>query len=153
MLSDAQLFVRDFGSTNGTIVNGQKIAEDTELHHGDQLQMDKLVFYIGIETAESAAANSSSNGQKTKGESADDEAVAALLLELQDETPAAPVGESVLAGAEPTMGTTVLNAAPPPEQTSLEKAPAEQPRKKNEDATTADAAKGLLSKYSRRRKV
>ena len=46
--ADSKFFVHDVGSLNGTYVNQQRV-EDTELAHGDELQIGKfkLTFYLG----------------------------------------------------------------------------------------------------------
>ncbi|MCA9004083.1 MAG: FHA domain-containing protein [Planctomycetaceae bacterium] len=40
--------LRDFGSTNGTAVNGKRIKGEVQLSHGDQIQIGKLEFVIQI---------------------------------------------------------------------------------------------------------
>ena len=42
-----RVFVQDLGSTNGTLVNGQK-TERQLLENGDELRMGRLVLRIGI---------------------------------------------------------------------------------------------------------
>lgn len=51
--------LRDFGSTNGTSVNGKRIKGEIQLAHGDKIQVGKLDFEIII--AKSADAESSQN--------------------------------------------------------------------------------------------
>jgi len=41
--------VRDLGSRNGTLVNGQRVVSERELLHGDQLQVGPLVFEIRLD--------------------------------------------------------------------------------------------------------
>lgn len=40
--------LRDFGSTNGTLVNGNRIKGEVQLSHGDKIQVGKLDFEIMI---------------------------------------------------------------------------------------------------------
>ena len=47
ILDDSRLVVRDLGSTNGTFVNGQRIATPTPLADGDLLQFANAVFRVG----------------------------------------------------------------------------------------------------------
>jgi pSer/pThr/pTyr-binding forkhead associated (FHA) protein len=42
---DSQLMVEDLGSTNGTIVNGQKVDRQT-LSHGDRLTIGRVDFEV-----------------------------------------------------------------------------------------------------------
>jgi len=44
---DGDLWVEDLGSTNGTWVNAERIAERTRLDKGDLLQMGGTVFEVG----------------------------------------------------------------------------------------------------------
>ncbi len=44
---DNQLWVRDLGSTNGTYVNGERVAEATRLREGDIIQFATVVFRLG----------------------------------------------------------------------------------------------------------
>ena len=46
IVSDEGCIVRDLGSTNGTLVNGQRIVNDCLLKPGDTLQVGPLVFRI-----------------------------------------------------------------------------------------------------------
>jgi pSer/pThr/pTyr-binding forkhead associated (FHA) protein len=43
--------IRDLGSTNGTLVNGELIHEERRLRHGDQIEIGPLVFEVLIEGA------------------------------------------------------------------------------------------------------
>jgi pSer/pThr/pTyr-binding forkhead associated (FHA) protein len=47
--------VRDLGSRNGTLVNGQRVVGERPLNHGDQLQVGPLVFEIRLDDAPVAA--------------------------------------------------------------------------------------------------
>lgn len=46
--------LRDFGSTNGTLVNGKRIKGEVQLSHGDKIQVGKLDFEIVISHIEEA---------------------------------------------------------------------------------------------------
>jgi predicted component of type VI protein secretion system len=43
--------VRDFGSKNGTLVNGERVIGEHELHNGDQLTIGPLTFEVILKTA------------------------------------------------------------------------------------------------------
>ena len=47
-VADDQVWIEDLGSRNGTVVNGVKIVEKTELFTGDALKIGKLEFEISI---------------------------------------------------------------------------------------------------------
>jgi pSer/pThr/pTyr-binding forkhead associated (FHA) protein len=46
---DGKVFVRDFDSTNGTLVNDQPVKGEIELHHDDQLKVGPLLFAVRLE--------------------------------------------------------------------------------------------------------
>ncbi len=45
---DGVVYVLDENSTNGTFINGERISEKTELHHGDKLLLGKQEFSVSI---------------------------------------------------------------------------------------------------------
>ncbi len=47
--------VRDLGSTNGTLVNGQRVIDERLLHNGDTLQLGPLVLEVVLPEAEEEA--------------------------------------------------------------------------------------------------
>ncbi len=47
---DGKVFIRDFDSTNGTIVNDQPVKGEIELHHNDQLKVGPLLFAVRLES-------------------------------------------------------------------------------------------------------
>jgi predicted component of type VI protein secretion system len=51
---DGKVFIRDFDSTNGTLVNDQPVKGEVELHHDDQVKAGPLHFAIRLEAAPAA---------------------------------------------------------------------------------------------------
>jgi len=49
LTKDDKVFVQDFGSTNGTFVNDEKVEGEREVKHGDALQVGPLAFTLNIE--------------------------------------------------------------------------------------------------------
>jgi pSer/pThr/pTyr-binding forkhead associated (FHA) protein len=154
---DGKAFVRDFASTNGTFVNDQKVNGEVELHDGDRLKIGPIIFLIRLEP-ETAAIKKPSPAPKAAGapkpppagRNVDDESIADMLLNLQDEGEAAGPGPG---GQELSTGSTVMEmpALAPAEQQTAGK-PGEkgkQPAKK-EMPNTSNAAKAILDKYARR---
>ena len=115
---DEKVFIRDFGSTNGTFVNDEPIEGEVELHHEDELKIGPIHFTVQLEstpvnpaaaksvTAATPVPPTKAMGAKTppsksdtpvpatlpgssKGEQDDD--IAAMLLELEDGERAAGV--------------------------------------------------------------
>ena len=48
------LFLRDLGSRNGTLVNGERLVGERRLDQGDLVQVGPLVFQVDLEPAPSA---------------------------------------------------------------------------------------------------
>jgi pSer/pThr/pTyr-binding forkhead associated (FHA) protein len=49
LVEDAFVAVRDFGSKNGTFVNGQRITSEVELKPGDNLKVGQLEFKVHMD--------------------------------------------------------------------------------------------------------
>jgi pSer/pThr/pTyr-binding forkhead associated (FHA) protein len=49
MIEENLVIVRDFGSKNGTYVNGERLSGETELKHGDRLKIGPLEFEMCIQ--------------------------------------------------------------------------------------------------------
>lgn len=62
---DGKAFVRDFGSTNGTFVNDERVEGERELHQDDQLKIGPIELTVRIEQAAEEAAKTPP--PKTKG--------------------------------------------------------------------------------------
>ena len=45
-LEDGQLYVEDLGSSNGTVVNGKKVAGRRALQHDDELRFHDIIFRV-----------------------------------------------------------------------------------------------------------
>jgi pSer/pThr/pTyr-binding forkhead associated (FHA) protein len=53
-------FIRDLGSSNGTLLNGKSISAETILHPGDRLQIGPLVLEVTPGEGDTAHGNGSS---------------------------------------------------------------------------------------------
>ena len=147
-----KIFLRDFGSTNGTQVNEQRVNGEVELHHEDRIKVDPLVFQIQIEPSVTAKPTPPPP-TKSAGEPGEDDSIAAMLLELQDDGDASGSPGPVL--AEVPMGDTVMQMPAIPDtaaDTTAEKPKSKFEEKKAEQASTAVAARALLEKYTRRKR-
>lgn len=167
---DGKAFVRDFDSTNGTLVNEQQIKGEVELHNGDSLKVGPLSFEVKIES--SPAVNRPTPAPATKppakaaapapakapapaekkpatkppaDDAADDDSVAAMLLSLQDEENSAG-----LSGEVPEGSTVMDLSVPPPDGQQPAAEEKKEEKKDPAKATSSNAAKALLEKYMRR---
>lgn len=127
-VTERQVVLRDLGSTNGTLVNGQRIRGEQVLRPGDEIRVGPLTFVF---RAEAPAARSRPK--------LDEDAIAAMLLEMDEaETSAhglrAPAPENTL--VEVSRGSA---AAQPRGSAAPSPAPAD----------TSRAATALLGKYLR----
>jgi pSer/pThr/pTyr-binding forkhead associated (FHA) protein len=131
-LRDNRLFVADCLATNGTFVNGERLAGEQELQPGDRLGIGPLVFVVEF----------TSSPVPAPAPPVDDDTVAAMLLEMDHEEDPAAVGWGE-------------SAANPDAETAAGLAPAEQRPDQPADSTaprqdSARAAEAILDKYIRR---
>ena len=153
-----RFFVRDFDSTNGTFVNDEAVKGERELKNEDTLKVGPLTFRVQIEGAVPVNKQTPLPTVPAK-DSSDDESVAAMLLEIADESGATqPTG---VEGGVPD-GSTVMDlssplAQQPPEGGAKADEPgkpgAKTPDKKKEVGNTSEAAQAILQKYMRRQRT
>jgi len=168
-LRDDKVVVQDYGSTNGTLINGTQIVGEQQINNDDKLKIGPLEFVIRIEegapastvkaptellavnaagastqtmVAPAEAPASSSNADdagnvRDAGDVNHDEAAAMLLA--MDDGASTPTEEAKIPD-----GTTVMDLPAVPG------ADAKAPAKPAAPASSAQAAKDLLSKYMRR---
>src|SRR5919202_1000117 len=101
---EGKVFVRDFGSTNGTFLNDQPVKGEAELHHDDRLKIGPLLFGVRMEAA--APAPAPAPAAKPGPKKGEDEDIAAMLLSLPGEE-----GEAGAAPPEVPEGSTVHDMA------------------------------------------
>jgi predicted component of type VI protein secretion system len=155
LVRDGKVFLRDFDSTNGTFVNDQPIKGEVELHHEDRLKVGPLVFAVKIETSppvnKPTPAPPTKQPAPTSTEGANDDEIAAMLLEIKDEG-GSPSG----LGSEVPEGSTVMDlmapsGEPQPEEVGDKQVTKDKPStNKPNTGNTSSAAKALLEKYMRR---
>jgi predicted component of type VI protein secretion system len=153
-----RFFVRDFDSTNGTFVNDEAVKGERELKNEDTLKVGPLTFRVQIEGAVPVNKQTPLPTVPAK-DSSDDESVAAMLLEIADESGATqPTG---VEGGVPD-GSTVMDlssplAQQPPEGGAKADEPGKPgpktPDKKKEVGNTSEAAQAILQKYMRRQRT
>jgi pSer/pThr/pTyr-binding forkhead associated (FHA) protein len=149
LVREGKVWLRDFGSTNGTQLNGQRVQGEVELHDGDTLKADPLVFTVRIEAPAPAKKS------KPTADPMEDDSIAALLLEGSEEGTSA--ASALDTADEPVpLGTTVLQVPalaegePDPQAAAKPAAPKKEEPKPVEN--TSAAAKLLLDKYTRRKR-
>lgn len=142
IIRGGKVFVRDFGSTNGTFIDGNSIQGEIEVNNQARLKAGPLDFKIMIEVAKAAPTPPKTPIPKAKPKGDDDE-FAAFLLE----------GDEGAANAPPGIipdGSTVMEIAAQSGQEGEKKDAAKPDAKKNADADTRSAAADILRQYQRR---
>ena len=161
LVKGSQVFVQDFGSTNGTFVNDEPVSGEAEVKDGDKLVVGPLVFQIKFSASGSTTGDSKADPKGTaktpmpksgtlKPESkpepakaaeptADESEQLAATLLGTDDGPAEPLSPSDI-----PEGTTVFDVPAVGGQKSDAKQPAGPP------PSTRDAADAILKKYMRR---
>jgi predicted component of type VI protein secretion system len=102
--------VRDFGSTNGTFVNGTRIQDEAPLHEGDRLQVGPLLFDVRVRAHLAVDMPTPLPPGERAPPAPDVEDVAAAFF--CDDSAAAPPAPAVDAAGAPTGDTAVIE--PPP---------------------------------------
>lgn len=159
---EGQVFVRDFGSTNGTAINEVPVDGEREMFDTDKLKVGPLEFILRIERVAAAptpapvrlpaSANPTSSANKPTPTPAprlapkpiiiaaepDADQLAAMLL--------AEDGDDIPSGLSPEVpeGTTVMEIPAIPGQ------PTNKPAAPANDPNTSRLASDILSKYMRR---
>jgi pSer/pThr/pTyr-binding forkhead associated (FHA) protein len=146
--------VRDFGSTNGTLVNNELVAGERQIVNGDIVKVGPIEFRVELEVTPAVLQTPQPRSMPSEAE----DTAAALFLSLGDDGAA---GSNVDSQGVPT-GSTIMetinlpqeNAPPgdPGVQTPAdEKASKERMNAaKTQAANTSTAAKAILEKYMRR---
>ena len=173
---DGKAFIRDFGSTNGTYVNDERVEGERELHNGDQLKIGPIHLTVRIDAtvntpapptkkvahtpapptkgaapAKPAAKADTPAPATKKVESSAEDDIAAMLMSLDDGESAGLSGE----GGVPE-GSTVYDLKVPPEALTGEVPPPGQgqPPKENKPKSasgdTRSAAASLLEQMTKR---
>ena len=177
MVRSGQVFVRDFGSTNGTFVNGQLVEGEVELFDQDLLKVGPLEFRVGLEVS-SVITKPGAGGPKpaaAKVAAAKAPAAAAKPAAVEDDAvnigaPAVPTGgppsdkiaELLLGGddgaapAKTGNSNTLGNEAIPDGSTVMELPSVDKPGQPAKPkavlgtGNTSEAAAEILKKYHRR---
>jgi pSer/pThr/pTyr-binding forkhead associated (FHA) protein len=155
---EGRVFLRDFESTNGTILNEQPLQGEKELRAGDEFKVGPLAFRVKLEEtivdkpeetpAPAAAAKSKPPGSKPGESRVNEDSVLEMLLTGEGGLPAGgtdpiPPGSTVME----SMNLPQEDQPKPDEKVGADK----KPDKKLADAkATSDAAKAILEKYMRR---
>src|SRR5207248_4938732 len=89
LVREGKAYVQDFESTNGTLVNGERVTGERELKSDDKLTVGPLEFVVRVETPTPVDRPTPPPKPKAAG---DDEEIAAMLLAMQDDGAAATLG-------------------------------------------------------------
>jgi pSer/pThr/pTyr-binding forkhead associated (FHA) protein len=162
-----KVFVRDFGSTNGTFVNDAQVTGEQEIKDGDQLKIGPLEFKVRIDKSsgslapsrlEPKPANFAANAETpvpasektaeapaqtetTQAAAAQEDEMGAMLLSTEDGPPD-PISPDQI-----PEGSTVFDV---PSMGTDPGAPKKPEEKKQETGDTRSAADAILRKYMRR---
>jgi len=172
---DDKAFVRDFGSTNGTYVNDERVEGERELQNDDQLKIGPIHLTVRMEKAAEAPAKpkvthtpvpptkgtsaaakpaarsdtpapATKKTEEKKGEASAEDDIAAMLL--SDDGPA-----SAGLGGDVPEGSTVFDLKIPPEVAAAQEAAKQGAGKDNKPKGSGDtrsAAASLLEKMTKR---
>lgn len=135
-----KVFLRDFGSTNGTFADGQPVQGEVELVDKEHIKAGPLEFRISIEAAVATPLPKKPEPAAAKPKADSDDDFAALLLDGDESTP----------GKVPDGSTIMEMGAIKPLEDPAEKKEAPKPEAKKPEADTRSAAADILKLYQRR---
>lgn len=151
IVKNGRVFLRDFGSTNGTFVNDQQIKGEVEIKDGDVLKVGPLSFKAVIEGQPAPVREAPKPSPEVViADISDDDAAAALLSIDEDGQGNVSVGTSETAEDSVPGGTTIMDVPaftpkePEPAAKPEEKKPA--PKKPAPAGDARDAARAILDK-------
>jgi pSer/pThr/pTyr-binding forkhead associated (FHA) protein len=147
LVKEGKVFLEDFGSTNGTFLNDERVTGEVPLHNDDVLKVGPLTFKVVIEPTPAPSKPTPPPPPKPAAKATEEDEAAALLLSLEGGS-IAPVSES--SEAEVPGGSTVMEIPsfePPPDGTAKPDAKKEEKAKQHDSASQAAAA--LIDKMRR----
>jgi predicted component of type VI protein secretion system len=162
LIRDGKAYIRDFGSTNGTFVNGEPVQGERELHHDDQLKIGPIQLAVRLEQAATPVnkptpapatrsatpkpANKDATPAPTSKAAAEDDEAALMMLLEGDDSPS-PSSNSGADGIPE--GSTIMDLQVPPEVLAAA-GQQSKPAPKKEEGDTRSAAASILEKMMRR---
>ncbi len=149
LVRGSQVFLRDFGSTNGTFLNDQRMEGERELENADRLTIGPLSLEVRLETSTPVDKPTPIPPTKAAAPTGEEEEAAALLLSLQegvDANSSTTTGDS----QEVTPASTLMDIVPLDAEGQPAKGKAEDKKKPTPTGDTSTAAKAILEKYLRR---
>ncbi len=142
MLRGGKVFIKDFGSTNGTIVNGKAVDGEIEVANDATVQAGPLDFRLMIEAPVKVSPPVAAPKAAAK-KGGDDDDFAAFLLE----------GDEGPTGISPTAvpaGSTIMQMGVVSPDSDAAQPKAEEKKKPEAEADTRSAAADILRRYQRR---
>jgi pSer/pThr/pTyr-binding forkhead associated (FHA) protein len=147
LVKGGKVYVRDFDSTNGTLINDEPVKGERQLRHDDTLKIGPLAFRVVIETSTPVNKPTPPPSKLTAAD--DDESIAEMLLSVQDDDATAGLG-GAYGAAEGPEGSTITEMAAP--ETPAPAAKTEEAKEPAHKGNTSAAAKEILDMYSRRQR-
>jgi pSer/pThr/pTyr-binding forkhead associated (FHA) protein len=148
LIQGDKVLIRDFDSTNGTMLNDEPVKGERELKNDDRLLIGPLSFLVRVEAGMVAKKPVAVAIKPPASDSADDESAAALLLDV-GEGEEAPASGPVDSEGIPS-GSTIMEL-PALESPEAKPSSGKTPPPKDAPQDTSFAAKAILDKYRRRR--
>jgi pSer/pThr/pTyr-binding forkhead associated (FHA) protein len=160
LVKSGKVFVRDFGSTNGTFVNDEQVSGEVEVKHNDKIRVGPLEFVLQVDASSMAGPKPGSKSgvsrqtpppedqptkeekvASTKSDEPDAEQLAAMLLSTDDGPPGPLTESSIPSGSTvfdvPSMASSDPNAKP-------------EAKKPVDERDNSKRAADILKKYMQR---
>lgn len=163
LIKSGKVLVHDFGSTNGTFVNDEKVSGEVEVRHNDKLKVGPLEFLLQVDATSTTTPKTGSKSglsaqtpapmdeptkeqkvaaKATTSEEPDPEQLAAMLLST-DDGPPGPLTESSIPS-----GSTVFDVPTMTDPADPNAKP--EAKKPVDDRDNSKRAADILKKYMQR---
>jgi predicted component of type VI protein secretion system len=151
LVKEGKVFLRDFGSTNGSFVNDKPVQGEVPLNNGDQLKIGPLLFKVAIEKTAPVSKPTPPPPVKSPAAPGHDDDAAALLLSMEDGTSATTdTAESEIPGGSTIMEMPAFNRPEGAPEEGEAKPAAKKPEEKPKQHDSAQqAAMAILDKMRR----
>src|SRR5262245_12574316 len=146
-----KVYLRDFGSTNGTFLNDKPVKDEIELKNEDVIKVGPLTFGVQLEVSPPIDRPTPPPPTKKPVQAPEEDTAGELLLSMLDDGPIISKSSS---SSEVPEGSTVMDIlavpAPGADPEAEKKKKEEEKKKAAASGNTSVAAKAILDKYMRR---
>jgi pSer/pThr/pTyr-binding forkhead associated (FHA) protein len=145
-----RVFLRDFGSTNGTFLNDKPVKDEIELKNEDVIKVGPLSFCVRLEVTPPVDRPTPPPPTKKPVHAPEEDTAGELLLSMLDDGPIISGSSSQVPEGSTVMDIIAMPGSGTPDPEAEKKKKEEEKKKAAASGNTSVAAKAILDKYMRR---